>query len=240
MKYRFSLVFLFLVLCLTTGLYAQEYLKLTQAVTIEASEAPPDQPTQNYVSYLSISPNGVKLEYGDGNILLYVNADSKFYILNTDRKEYSNVDLQIVTPFVANLNETLGSYEVTAKQTGREEKVVNWEAVIWSVLASGEKFEMDIELGISDEFEDIPMLTAFYSAMMKLQGNRAAITREMLKAKGLPVKMDIAITMDGQLFTKSVVTAEISEDPIEDVEFQIPADYKEAPLTEELFRQFFL
>jgi hypothetical protein len=240
MRFQRFIVFLFLVLCFSVAIFAQEYFKLTQAVTIEASEALPDQQTQNLVATMSISPLGVKIDYGNDVVLLYIDAESKFYILYPERKEYSNLVMETINPFITSLNESMGGFEVKATQTKREEKVVDWDSVIWTVIASGEKFEMDIEIGIATDWEDIPILNRFYTAMMKYQGNRGAITKEILKAKGLSLKTDTAITMEGQLLTKSVITIEIDEEIIPDTEFQLPAGYTEVQLSEEVFKQVFM
>lgn len=240
MRFQKAFVFLFLVFCFSALLSAQEYFKLTQAVTIEASEAPADQPTQNLVSTVSISPLGVKVDNGNGIILLYIDAESKFYVIYPEKNEYSTLTMEVINPFITNMNEMMGGFEAKATPTNREEKVVDWDSVIWTVVASGEKFEMDIELGISTDHEEVPMLNKFYTAMMKYQGNRSAVTKEMLEAKGLPLKMDVAITLEGQLMTKSVITIEIDEEIIPETEFQLPAGLTEVPLTEEVYRQIFM
>jgi hypothetical protein len=226
-----------LLLCFSASMFAQEYLKLTQVVNIEATS---DEPGTTVISYVYISPTALKMDYGDGMILLFIEAEAKFYVLFPDRKEFSRIELEPVKPFIEQINSTLGDFEITGGITKREEKVADSDTQVWSFLASGERFEMDITVNISTDYVNIPVYDRCAVEMMKYQGRRAAITREMIKAKGLPLKEDIATTLDGQLKTVSVLTAEINEEPIEASEFIIPADYKEIPITAEVFLKIFM
>jgi hypothetical protein len=218
-------------------MFAQEYLKLTQVVNIEATA---DEPETSNICKIYISPNALKMDYGDGVVLLYLDAESKFYVLYPNNKEFSRIDLETVKPFIEQNDSMLGEFEITGSKTSREEKVAKSDTEIWDFLASGERFEMDISLSISTDYVSIPVYDKYRIEMMKYQGKRAAITREIIKTKGIPLKEDIATTMEGQLFTKSVITAEIDDDTIENSEFVIPADYKEVPITEEIFLKIFM
>jgi hypothetical protein len=226
-----------MLLCFCASVFAQEYLKVTQVVSIEATA---DEPGTSNISKMYISPNALKMDYGDGAVLLYKDAESKFYVLFPDNKEFSRIDLETVKPFIEQINSMMGDFEITGGKTAREEKVADSDTEVWNFLASGEKFEMDISVNISTDYVSIPVYDKCRIEMMKYQGRRAAITRELIKAMGLSLKEDIAVTMDGQLMTKSVITAEIDDDIIEDSEFMIPADYKEVPITEEVFKKIFM
>lgn len=231
----FAIVSMFL--CFCASMFAQEYLKLTQVVNIEATS---DEPGTTTISNIYISPSALKMDYGDGMILLFTEAEAKFYVLFPDNKEFSRIELEAVKPFIEQINFMLGDFEITGGITKREEKVADSDTQVWNFLASGEKFEMDITVNISTDYVNIPIYDKCAIEMMKYQGRRAAITREMIKAKGLPLKEDIATTLDGQLKTVSVLTAEINEDPIEASEFVIPTDYKEVPITAEVFLKIFM
>jgi hypothetical protein len=180
------------------------------------------------------------MDYGDGVVLLYLDAESKFYVLFPDTKEFSRIDLETVKPFIEQIDSAFGDFEITGSKTSREEKVADSDTEVWDFLASGERFEMDISFDISTDYVNIPVYDKYRIEMMKYQGRRAAITREIIKTKGLPLKEDIATTMEGQLMTRSVITVEIDDDVIEDSEFVIPADYKEVPITEEIFQKIFM
>lgn len=229
--------FVAMLLCFCASAFAQEYLQLTQYMNIEATA---DEPATSSVCKIFISPYAMKVDYGDGVVLLYIDEGSKLYVLYPDTKEFSQLDPETVKPFIENINAMSGEFEVTSEKTKREEKVAKSDTEVWNILASSPTFEMDITVNVSTEYVSIPVYDKCRIEMLKYQGKRAAIAREIIKTRGLVMKEDIATTIEGQLMTKSILTVEVDDDTIEETEFAIPADYKEIPITEEVFDKIFM
>lgn len=215
------------VLLLSFNAFGIDYLKTVSKVTMIMGEGQP--PTES-VSTSWLSPKGMRTEF-NGLHLLFRVEDSKFYVLYPDKKEYSVADIEKLKPFISQGDMMSGDITATGDFTGKTEKVGDWDTKVWNyTLNSTGGWTMNTTSWDSTKYTWTPVVKKYYDEFIKLQGKRAEFTKQLMKSDGMPVKMVSEMTMMGQKMSFKYEITEVSEEPVSDDLFEIPADYKEVPM----------
>lgn len=225
---KISVLLLAAFLLLSFNAFALEHLKTVSKVTIIMGEGQP--PIENMTTSW-LSPKGMRTELGQGMNLLFRTADSKFYVLYPEKKEYSVADIEKLKPFISQGDMMSGDITATADFTGKTEKVGDWDTKVWNyTLNSTGGWTMNSTSWDSTKYTWTPVVKQYYDEFLKYQGKRSELTKQLMKSDGMPMKMVADMTMMGQKMSFKYEITEVSEDPIPDDLFEIPADYKEVPM----------
>lgn len=227
MKKIFVLLFVSALL-LGLNAFGVDHLKAVSKVSLTMAEGQP--PTES-VSTSWLSPKGMRSDVGQGMHLLFRAEDSKFYVLYPEKKEFAVADVEKLKPMIDQGNMMTGAITANGSFSGKTEKVGEWDAKVWNyTMTSTNGWSMNSTSWDSTKYIWTPVVKKYYEEFTKFQGNRAELTKHLMQSDGMPLKMVADMTAMGQKMKISYEVIEISEEPVPDELFVIPADYKEIPL----------
>jgi hypothetical protein len=215
-------------LLLSVNMFGLDHLKTVSKVTMTMGEG---QPPMESISTSWLSPKGMKSDLGQGTQILFKAENSKFYLIYPDKKEYSVADIEKLKPMIAQADMMSGDVTASGSFSGKTEKINNWETKIYNyTMTTTGGWTMNSTSWDSTKYIWTPVVQKYYEEFMKFQGKRAEFTKQLMKSDGMPMKMVSELTMMGQKMTFSYAITEVSEEPVLDSLFEIPADYKEVPI----------
>jgi hypothetical protein len=227
MKKMFVLLFAGALL-IGINVFGLDYLKTVSKVTMTMGEG---QPPIEYFSTSWLSPKGMRSDIGQGRYLLFRAEDSKFYLLYPDKKEYSVADIEQLKPMIAQGDMMTGDVTANGEFSGKTEKLGDWDTKVWNyTMTTTGGWTMNTTSWDSTKYTWTPVVQKYYEEFLKFQGKRAEFTKQLMKSDGMPMKMVSEMTMMGQKMAFSYAITEVSEEPVPDSFFEIPADYKEVPI----------
>jgi len=216
------------VLLLGINVFGVDHLKTVSKVTMTMGEG---QPPMERIVISWVSPKGVRYDLGHGMHILFRMEDSKFHLLYPDKKEYSVADIEKLNPMIAQADMMTGDITASGSFSGKTENVGGWETRVWNyTMTSTGGWTMNATSWDSTKYTWNPVVRKYFEEFLKLEGKRAEFTKQMKKSDGIPMKMVSEMTMMGQKMTYAYEITEVSEEPVPDALFEIPADYKEVPI----------
>jgi hypothetical protein len=227
MKKMFVLLFAGTLL-IGINVFGLDHLKTVSKVTMTMGEG---QPPMENISTSWLSPKGMRTDIGQGMQILFRTDDSKFYLLYPDKKEYSVADVEKLQPMITQADMMTGDITAAANFTGKTEKLGDWDTKVWNyTMTTTGGWTMNATSWDSTKYTWTPVVQKYYEEFLKFQGKRAEFTKQLMKSDGMPMKMVSEMTMMGQKMAFAYEITEVTEEPVPDSLFEIPADYKEVPI----------
>ena len=227
------LVFVFSIALFPNPAKADTYIKKmkhTDAVTIMGQT----QPEKDEEGVTWMSEKKMREDEGTSKSTIVRFDLKKIYVIEHDKKEYTEIDLpidleKVLPPEAQQMAQMM---QVTAKVTETEEtqKIKDWDCKKYLVEISlsmmGMNMPMKMEMWVTKDLDmDLDLYEKFYTEMLALQPMFKGFTEEFKKIEGYPVMTDMTMNMMGSEMKSHEEVVSVEEKNAPDGTYDIPGGY---------------
>lgn len=235
---RFAIVPLALVLVMSGQIMADSYFR--QATHVGAFEMMGQKsPEKNDTATVWVTDGKSCSQTGDGQTVIFDADKGKIFMVDHNKKEYSEVPINLFGEAAeegaeAEMSEAqqmmkamMGSIEVNVSPTDQTEKIGDWDTKLYNVELGIAMMPSKQQIWATEDIKiDYSAFDAVSNGMMAMLPGFEKIVEEMKQVKGMPVKTIITTTaMGGEIVTTTNLIEYAEKDAPAGI-YEVPEGYK--------------